>query len=258
MTINAMVRNEMSPAMMRLASGNRVNSAADDAAGLAIIENMTSQIRGLDQGTRNVQDMQGMINTAEGGLDTVGDSLQRIRELSLQASNATVNPSQREMIQAEIGQLAQGIQQAVQGTQFNNMNLLDGTVQNANTAAGAAGAGPQVNINDMSSIAQAVTNFNVTGSFNISDIDNAINSVNSERANLGAMHNVMDHIVNSNTTTSINMSDARSRIQDADIPMESMRREQDNVMTNLQLLMQQQQQQRVEQENRHLLGAAAV
>jgi len=96
MTINNIARNQMSPAMMRLASGNRINSAADDAAGLAITMNMTSQIRGLDQGTRNTADMQAMINTAEGGLATIADSAQRIRELSVQVNGrSTRNDSRR-------------------------------------------------------------------------------------------------------------------------------------------------------------------
>jgi flagellin len=203
MTIQRIAQNQMSPAMMRVASGQRINSAADDAAGLAIVENMTSQIRGLDQGTRNTLDMQGLVATAEGGLDTISDSLNRIRELSVQSLNGTLSDSNREMIQAEISQLAGGIQSQISGgVQFNGMNLLDGSAQGGlHTASGADGSGSTLVINDMSSIAQAVTDFNVTGysfdvnqagdavsraAFDFSEIDDAIAAVSGERANLGA------------------------------------------------------------------------
>ena len=259
MTINNMVRNEMSPAMMRLASGQRINSAADDAAGLAIAEDMSAQIRGLDQGTRNTMDMQAMINTAEGGLDGVSDSLQRIRELSVQAGNGTLSASQREMIQEEIGQLAQGIQSAVEGTEFNTMSLLDGSVQGANTASSPDGTGAIVNINDMSSLAQAVTSFNVAGAdFDISEIDAAISDVAGERANLGALSNRMDYTIGANTLSSLNLADSRSRIADADMAEEALNLEQDRVISNLQILMQQQEQQRVEEQGQQLLVAAGA
>jgi len=239
MTINNIARNQMSDSMMRVASGKRINSAADDPAGMAILETMTSQLRGLDQGTRNTQDMQALVNTAEGGLDTVTDSLQRIRELSIQAMNDTNTPATREMIQQEIGQLADGIQAQVGGgVQFNGINLLDGSVTDFNTASGPDGSGATVTINDMSSLAQAVSNYNVTGSFDLSDIDNALNQVNSERASLGAMSNRFDYTINSNNITSINTAGARSRVGDADIAREMQSLKQERVIEEMQMLMQ--------------------
>jgi len=231
----------MSDAMMRVGSGQRINSAADDAAGLAIVEDMTAQIRGLDQGERNTRDMQSMLNVAEGGLDGVSDSLNRIRELSVQALNGTNTDAQREMIQNEIAQLADGIQAAVGGTQFNGQNVLDG-VENANTAAGPQGTGPIVNINDMSSIAQAMTAIAEDGSFDLDAIDNAIAQVSEERASLGAMNNRMDYTANANSVSSLNLADARSRIADADIAAEMMAVEQDRVVNEMQVLLQQQEQ----------------
>jgi len=275
-TIQNIAQNQMSPAMMRVASGQRINSAADDPAGLAIVENMTAQIRGLDQGERNTRDMQALVQTAEGGLDTISDSLNRIRELSVQASNGTLNASQREMIQAEISQLADGIQSTVRGgVQYNTMNLLDGSVTNANTASGADGRGPIININDMRDMAQAITEFNVTGSgtppppppppdefgfvppspqffapgeFNINDIDAAINDVAAERANLGAYMNRLDHTATANSISSLNLADSRSRIADADMAREMMTVNQERVINELQVLLQRQSQEQVERQ----------
>ncbi|MCL1884972.1 MAG: flagellin [Defluviitaleaceae bacterium] len=246
MTVNNIARNQMSNAMMRVASGNRINSAADDAAGLAITENMTAQIRGLDQGERNTRDMQAMINTAEGGLETVADSLNRIRELSVQGLNGTLTEGQRAMIQNEIGQLAEGIQDATRGTEFNTMTLLDGSMQNVNTAAGADGRGPVFSINDMSSIAQAMTAIAEDGSFDLDAIDSATNQVSGERANLGALSNRMDYTANANSVSSLNLVDARSRIADADMPREMLNVEQDRMLNEVQILMQQRQQEQAE------------
>jgi len=253
MTIQNIAQNQMSGAMMRVSSGNRINSAADDPAGLAIIENMTSQIRGLDQGTRNTADMQSLINTAEGGLSTVSDQVNRIRELSVQALNGINTPAQRAMIQTEIDQLAQGIQDAVGGVQFNTMNLLDGSVQNANTASSPDGTGASVSINDMSSIAQAMADIAAQGDFDLNAIDRAAGQVTEERANLGALHNRMDYTMSANSISSMNLADARSRIADADIALEMMRVSQDRTLTELQILMQQQAQNDVEDRTNRVL-----
>ncbi|MCL2225457.1 MAG: flagellin [Defluviitaleaceae bacterium] len=257
MTIRNIAQNQMSPAMTRLASGQRVNSAADDAAGAAIIEEMTAQVRGLDQGTRNAADMQAMITTAEGGLDTVSDSLNRIRELSVQGLNGTLTDGQRAMIQEEIGQLAQGIQDAVGGTEFNTQTLLDGSVSGANTAASPSGTGPIVSINDMSGIAQAMTAIAEDGSFDLSAIDNAIDQVSAERAALGAMSNVMDYTMSANSVSSLNLADSRSRIADADMAEEMMEVEQERVINELQVMLQQQEQDLVEDSAQRLMATGA-
>ena len=257
MTINNIARNQMSPAMQRLASGNRVNSAADDAAGAAIIEQLTAQLQGLDQGIANTMDMQALAMTAEGGLDGISDSLNRIRELSVQAANGTNTDLTRSIIQTEITQLADQIQSAVSNTEFNTRSLLDGGAQNLNTASGPDGTGATVSINDMSSLAQAVANFNVTGSFNINDIDSAINEVSGQRAELGAMMNRMDFTANANSVASLNMADARSRIADADIAAEMAALNEDRVINEMEILMQQQEQQRVEEQNEMLAPGVA-
>ena len=270
MTIQSIARNQMAEPMMRVASGQRINSAADDAAGLAIVEDMTSQIRGLDQGTRNTMDMQALAQTAEGGLTTMADSMQRIRELGVQAANGTLSANQRDMIQGEIDQLSQGIQAAVNGTEFNTMNLLDGSAQGGlHTASGADGSGSTLVINDMSSIAQAVSSFNVTGysfdvnqageevsraAFDFSEIDDALTAVTAGRANLGAAINTFDYTASANTVSSLNLADSRSRIADADIAQEMMAFNQERVINEMQLLMQQQQRDQMEQQGQMVAG----
>jgi len=158
------------------------------------------------------------------------------------------------MIQAEISQLADGIQSAISNTQYNGMNLLDGSAQNLNTASSPDGTGATVSINDMSSLAQAISNFNVTGQFNISDIDQAISQVSNERANLGAMSNRFDYTVSANTTTSLNLAGARSRVGDADIAAEAMATAESRRVNEMEIMMQQAQQQQAIQQNQ-ILGA---
>lgn len=262
MTVNNIARNQMSPAFQRLATGNRVNSAADDAAGLAILENMTAQIRGFDQGTRNTMDMQAMVNTAEGAMDSVSGSLQRIRELSVQALNDTNTPNNRQMIQSEISQLASHVENTMTNTQFNQRNLLDGSSDNVNLAPGPGGQSTNISIRGIADLAQAVSNVNVSGSRSdfadvISRVDGALADVNSRRAELGAQSNRMDYIVSANTLSSLNMADARSRVRDADMAREMAAFVQDRVINDMQLLMQQQNQRQVEDEGQTVMGAAA-
>lgn len=129
--------NSLNTSLQRLSSGLRINSAKDDAAGLGIAERMTSQIRGMNQAVRNANDGVSLAQTAEGSLATTGDMLQRIRELAVQASNATNSSSDRQAIQSEVGQLASEINRIAQTTSFNGQMLLDGTMGTAQFQVGA-------------------------------------------------------------------------------------------------------------------------
>lgn len=128
--------NSLNTSLQRLSSGLRINSAKDDAAGLGIAERMTSQIRGMNQAIRNSNDGISLAQTAEGALATTGDMLQRIRELAVQASNATNSPSDRQALQAEVGQLTAEINRMAQTTSFNGQMLLDGTMGTAHFQVG--------------------------------------------------------------------------------------------------------------------------
>ncbi|HEU4815486.1 flagellin hook IN motif-containing protein, partial [Janthinobacterium sp.] len=130
-------QSALTTSLQRLSSGMRINSAKDDAAGLAISDRMTSQIRGMTQATRNANDGVSLAQTAEGALSTSGDILQRIRELAVQSSNSTNTASDRQALQTEVGQLGSELNRVAQTTQFNGQNLLDGTMGTANFQVGA-------------------------------------------------------------------------------------------------------------------------
>lgn len=142
MSLNAqrnltMAQGEQNQAMERLSSGQRINSAADDAAGLAISERFTSQIRGLNQAVRNANDGISLIQTAEGALDETTNILQRMRELSIQSANGTYDDGNRATINAEVQQLITEIDRIAETTQFNGLNILDGTLGDVDIQAGA-------------------------------------------------------------------------------------------------------------------------
>ncbi|RQW28675.1 flagellin [Rhodobacteraceae bacterium CH30] len=138
-------QSALQTSLQRLSSGSRINSAKDDAAGLAISERMTSQIRGLDQAKRNANDGISLAQTAEGALGEIGNNLQRIRELSVQAANATNSASDKAAIQSEVNQLASEITRVGNQTQFNGTNLLDGTFTSKSFQVGA-NAGQTIDI----------------------------------------------------------------------------------------------------------------
>ena len=130
-------QGELATAIQRLSTGLRINSAKDDAAGMAISERMTTQIRGLNQAARNANDGVSLAQTAEGALGTSGDILQRIRELAVQSANATNSGSDRKALQAEVSQLVSELGRIAETTSFNGRNLLDGTFGTAQFQVGA-------------------------------------------------------------------------------------------------------------------------
>ena len=147
--------------LQRLSTGLRINSAKDDAAGLAISERMTSQIRGLNQAARNANDGISLSQTAEGGLSTMGDLLQRMRELSVQAANGTNSTSDRAQLQAEVLQLTQEVNRVATTTQFNGQNVIDGTLTGAQFQVGA-NANQTISVSIASSKASDIGNYTVT------------------------------------------------------------------------------------------------
>lgn len=262
MTINSMAASNLQTSMIRIATGQRINSAADDAAGLGISERLHAQIRGLDRGTDNVRDMQNLVNTAEAGLSTIGDSLLRIRELSLQASNGIMTAGDRELIQHEIDQLMQEIDSVAARTEFNGMRLLDGGFsaedgRGLHVAADAAGRGPTVHLGNFASsmilgpepVDVAANDFDFTAL--AERLDNAHSRVNRERSYIGAMSNRFDTTIAGNQITNLNLAAGRSRIQDADIALEVMRMEQENVLEQSRILAQRRQQE--DEQNQHPL-----
>lgn len=223
----------LSTSMQRLSTGLRINSAKDDAAGLAIAERMTSQVRGMTVATRNANDAISMAQTAEGSLGKVGESLQRMRELAVQSANSTNGTSDRANLNEEYKALATEVSRVLEGTKFNGKNLLNSaatsmafqigtdtdatdriTVALRNMTAGtgmaAAITGTAASI---STVAASLTT--------ISNLDAAIDEVTSARSNLGSVQNRFESVVANLATSQENITSARGRITDADFAVES-------------------------------------
>ncbi|WP_375292783.1 flagellin N-terminal helical domain-containing protein [Sphingomonas melonis] len=233
----------LSTAMQRLSTGQRINSAKDDAAGLAISDTMTAQIRGMNQGIRNANDGIAMAQTAEGALGEVSNMLQRVRELTVQATSGTYSSSDKTNMQAEVSALSTQITSTLANTQFNGNKLFDasaGTVTAA-TAAPApvapaystfkiqagANAADSVNVKfnkltDDTTITNA-TSIDLTTATNtaLATVDSALKTVSTYRAGLGAAQNQLQSAVNNLTTNSTNLTAAKSQITDADFSSET-------------------------------------
>ncbi len=216
----------MNTAMQRLSSGLRINSAKDDAAGLAISDRMTAQIRGLNQASRNANDGISLAQTAEGALQETTNILQRMRELSVQSANATNSSSDRASLDAEFQQLVSEIDRIATDTEFNNTKLLDGSFTAQNFQVGAnSGQTISVSVDGATASTLGIDSLAVTSasgaSAAISSIDDAIASVDTIRGDLGAVQNRFESTIANLQNVSENVSSARSRILDADIAAET-------------------------------------
>ena len=234
-------QSSLATSMQRLSSGLRVNSAKDDAAGLAIAERMNTQVRGMNVAMRNANDAISMSQTAEGALGKVGDIFQRMRELAVQSANGTNSATDRTSMNDEFVQLAQEATRTLAGTQFNGQNILATT----NDATFQIGANNTANVDQIT-----VTAFNWAGNTSITatlgsvvlsgtatptvqitdvataqgaldSIDTAINAVNSQRGTFGAVQNRFENVVSTLMVATENQSAARSRIMDADYATET-------------------------------------
>ena len=209
--------NSINNSYEQLSTMKKINSAADNAAGLTIVEGMKSQTNGYDVATDNAEDAKGLLNVAEGGLSSITDSLQRIRELSLQASNFIYTDSDKQAIQEEINGLKQTIQDAAKGTEFNTMKLLDGSKADLNLATNPDGTGMKIQLENSTLESLGIADFDVTKDFDISDIDKALEKVTSKRADIGATSNALDSSINYSKIASENLTKASSNIEDLDV-----------------------------------------
>ena len=218
-------------AMARLASGQRINQASDDAAGLAISENLKAQIRGLRQANRNANDGISLVQIAEGSLNEVSNMLVRLRELGVQAASDTIGDTERKFLDVEYQQLKSEIQRVTESTQFNGFDLLNGTggvidiqvgVNNdpfkdrISFNAGAANA----TLEALGVVAESLAT-KEGAQLSLQSVDNALVSVNAIRANFGAMQNRLQSTSSNLLVFDENMSAANSRIRDADVAAES-------------------------------------
>ncbi len=222
-------QSSLATSMQRLSSGLRVNSAKDDAAGLAIAERMSAQVKGMNVAVRNANDGISMAQTAEGALGKVGDMLQRMRELAVQSANATNSTEDRDNLQAEYLQLGEEITRTIDSTKFNGLAILSADAGTLDFQVGA-NSDDQVTITtaDLSGgdIATAVGE-SIDGADNVNSlaamdaIDTALTELNTERASLGAAQNRFESIVSVLQVSAENQSAARARIMDADFATET-------------------------------------
>jgi flagellin len=227
------VNKDLESSMERLSTGKRINSASDDAAGVAIASRLTSEIRGTNQAIRNAQDGQALIDTAEGAHKEVENILQRMRELAVQSVTDTNDASDRTNLNLEFSQLKSEIGRIASTTQWAGQSLLADGVTTSVTFTFQIGSkagqtldanikslrvtGATINLNEATTQVNTATNASST----IAKIDLAIGRLNAQRANLGSQSNRLDYTVSNLTNISTNLEGGRGRIEDADFAAES-------------------------------------
>jgi flagellin len=232
---NALVNNgrTLSLAMQQLSTGKRINSAADDSAGLAMSESMTAQIRGLDMAVRNANDAISMLQTADGALVAQTDMLQRMRELAVQSASDTVSSTERTYLSTEYTALITQLDSVGNNTEWNGMAILSGTGQQISStsgeytfqvgANGTAAEAVTVTINNMTTSSGSGQYASLESSLTVSNssaaitaLDNAIDAVAAQRASIGAGMNRLTYAADNLTNISQNVMESRSRILDTD------------------------------------------
>ncbi|MBF0705139.1 flagellin [Alkalihalobacillus hwajinpoensis] len=246
-TYNQMGSNQLNASknMEKLSSGLRINNAADDAAGLSISEKMRAQIRGLDQASRNAQDGISLLQTAEGGLNEAHSILQRMRELSVQATNDTNITEDRDAIQTELNELTSELGTINTRTAFNKQNLLDATAGSGGTGSVTLQVGANttetmvmdfskkgINLNDIvgTDLASLSVADATAADTSLQAIETAIQDVSAGRSQIGAYQNRLEHTINNLGTSSENLTAAESRVRDVDMAKEMMEFTKNNIL----------------------------
>ena len=227
---------ELSTAMERLSSGKKINSAADDAAGFAIAERMTAQVRGLNMATKNANDGLAMLSTIENATNDVTDMLQRIRELAVQAANDTNSSIDREYLQLEVDSLLAEINRVSEQTVYNNQAVLDGSRAGVLQVGTDDGQTISFNIDSVDTVALGLTTLDsddvptnisvldaADAATSLTKISDAIEQVAADRAGYGALANRLEYTVSNLMNVAEFTTAARSRIEDADFAAESAR-----------------------------------
>jgi len=252
--------NNLNTTYNRLSSGLRINSAKDDAAGLAISDRLTAHINGFNQGNRNANDGIALAQTAEGAMDEITNMMQRMRTLAVQASTGTLTSQDRSAIQTEYSELANEVTRIACATTFSGAQILRGSLSKGglvNTSAANGGAGKvrihvgsmgtgqsttTANVIDMSftqdmrytTLAGTAVGANVTkaslAEVSIQNIDSALKKIDTARAKLGAYQNRLESTINNQSNISENLSDARSRIRDTDYAEEASKLSQQSII----------------------------
>jgi flagellin len=221
---------DLQSAMERLSTGKRINSAKDDAAGLAIASSMTAQIRGMNQAVRNANDGISFAQTAEGALGEVSNMLQRVRELAVQSKSGTYSAADRTNLNAEASALQAQISDILTNTKFNGVLVFDFAATDTAGDAISIQIGANTETVDLTKAFINSSNFEAAdflvdtaanATTTIANVDTNLSQINTARASLGAGQSRLESVVNNLTNVVTNLSDARSRIEDADFTQES-------------------------------------
>jgi len=218
-------QKSLQTSMERLSSGKRINHARDDAAGMAIAEKMTSQIKGMNQAVRNANDGISMVQTADGAMEGIASKLQRMRELAVQAANGIYSTGDRSALDIEFQALDDEINRVATNTEFNGIKLLETAISKSIQTGSDAGSTIDVSLSSVTSDALSISSSAIDTQANsssaIGSIDDALSVVNSARAKLGATQNRLEATVTDLKNNVENLSASRSRIKDADFAAET-------------------------------------
>ena len=235
----------------QLSSGKRINSAADDPSGLVISNTMQEQENGLNVGSENAQAGIDMLNVAEGGLAQINDSLQRIYELSVKASNGLNTGEELGAIQSEVNQLLDQIQGVAKGTEYNTMSLLDGSMADMELATNPNGTGSKIQMYNSTLEALGIDGYDVTGKFDINRITDAIAKVSEGRSRMGAEVNALESGIRYNDYAAENTMASRSSLEDLDMAKAISEQKKQETLNQYQTMMQKKKQ---EDEQNKMMG----
>jgi len=230
-----------------LSSGSRINRAADGASESAILEKQDAQVGGYQAGTENLQSGKNAFNVADGAMSGITDYIQRMRELAIKASNGLYSADDKASIQAEVDQLKQGISNLVSNTSYNENKLLDGSMSEKIIISDAEGAQMPLSVPDSSLSALGLEDFDITGDFDIADLDRALEKVSSDRASIGAQSNAYDHAIANNNVSEYNTVSAQSRIGDTEYGEYISKLQKEKELESVSTMMQKQQMEQNEQ-----------
>lgn len=236
------IGNSFSSSYQSLSSGKRINSAADDAAGLAIVQKQEAQINGYDAGTNNMKSAQSLLNVSDSALGSITDYLQQIRELAVSASNGILGDDDRSSIQMQIDQLKQGINDVANNTTYNSKNILNGSNSEFDIATDGNGSSTTISASNALLSSLGIADFDVTKNFDIQSIDDALNKVSRDRSTAGAQSNALEHAINYNSQASYNTASAQSRIEDLDYPKAVSEQKKEELLNTYSVMMQKKQQ----------------
>lgn len=229
--------NTLDKSLNALSSGDKIIQAALDAAGLSIADKLSAQVSGLGQAMMNSNDSIGMMQVAEGGLQGINDNFDRVRVLTLQASNDTLNASDRANIQKEIDGLLSSSNDIANQTSFNGKKLLDGSLGSFSTQAGANSGETQTASIASATVGALIGSVDVTTADGrksaLGDIDNALKSIGENRAGIGASQNQLMSNIRNISVSQVNSAAAASQIQDVDFAKESANFSQANLMSQV-------------------------